>query len=559
MEQAPHGESLSVALSGGGHRASLFALGVLMYLTDSGRNREVTSIASVSGGSMTNGVVTQSMDFREQDGPSFQRLMTPFANRLATKGTFQGRQMSRWGKRAAVIPLLLLGVFAAFPLSRLTRYGIYMGAVTLWAAVLIPPLFATSLARLYGVFLAVTLLGVLVTWWAVPFSRSDLDGALGALVDWLASPVGRFLLFFLSLVLWGWVAALRGKICSVAFRETLFSPGGTPTRLASTRADGIDHVFCATDLQSAEQVYFGKNFIYGYRFGKGEPKDLPLHEAVQASANLPFAFPDKWIPTRHGFRYLDPTGECPEPEDRPDPYPPTHLVLTDGGVYDNMADQWAQGFAGRAKRCWPTLRNEHHEPNLLIVANASGGLDWQTMRRSRIPLFGELAALLKIKSVLYDQTTAHRRSGVVGMFARADLERRGLRGVLLNIPQTPYTVPDAFTAREGGVWKDRRDRARTVIALLGDSDEQRAWWKRQAKTDTEISTTLAALGVPTSAELLRHAYLLAMSNCHVILGYPLPRTLPPTQRFENMVRGVIEQTPSWTFEPADAPAPARPA
>jgi hypothetical protein len=48
-------DGIGVALSGGGHRAALFALGVLWYPADAGKNRSVTSIASVSGGSLTNG------------------------------------------------------------------------------------------------------------------------------------------------------------------------------------------------------------------------------------------------------------------------------------------------------------------------------------------------------------------------------------------------------------------------------------------------------------------------------------------------------------------------
>ena len=35
---------IAIALSGGGHRASLFGLGVLLYLTDAGRNRDVVSV-----------------------------------------------------------------------------------------------------------------------------------------------------------------------------------------------------------------------------------------------------------------------------------------------------------------------------------------------------------------------------------------------------------------------------------------------------------------------------------------------------------------------------------
>ena len=46
---------VGVALSGGGHRASVWAAGLLLYLADAGRNGDVGVIASVSGGSITNG------------------------------------------------------------------------------------------------------------------------------------------------------------------------------------------------------------------------------------------------------------------------------------------------------------------------------------------------------------------------------------------------------------------------------------------------------------------------------------------------------------------------
>ena len=51
--------SVAVALSGGGDRAAIFGLGVLLYLVDAAKNREVTSISSVSGGSITKGIVGQ--------------------------------------------------------------------------------------------------------------------------------------------------------------------------------------------------------------------------------------------------------------------------------------------------------------------------------------------------------------------------------------------------------------------------------------------------------------------------------------------------------------------
>ncbi len=48
---------VGVALSGGGHRATLFGLGALLALVDLRINRRTTQIASVSGGSIANAFV----------------------------------------------------------------------------------------------------------------------------------------------------------------------------------------------------------------------------------------------------------------------------------------------------------------------------------------------------------------------------------------------------------------------------------------------------------------------------------------------------------------------
>ena len=65
----PRGD-FGVALSGGGVRASAFALGALLYLVDSGLNRRVAVISSVSGASLTNG-------FLLSRGASFAHLCVP--------------------------------------------------------------------------------------------------------------------------------------------------------------------------------------------------------------------------------------------------------------------------------------------------------------------------------------------------------------------------------------------------------------------------------------------------------------------------------------------------
>lgn len=81
--------SLAVALSGGGHRATLFTLGALMYLVDAGVNQQVTSIASVSGGSLTNALVGQTLNYRTSDSGDFRKsVVIPLASQIAKKGTF---------------------------------------------------------------------------------------------------------------------------------------------------------------------------------------------------------------------------------------------------------------------------------------------------------------------------------------------------------------------------------------------------------------------------------------------------------------------------------------
>jgi hypothetical protein len=112
-------------------------------------------------------------------------------------------------------------------------------------------------------------------------------------------------------------------------------------------ATSVDHVFCATDLLSAEHMYFAHDFVYGYRYGKRRPGGHRLSVAAQASANLLFVFPARWMRGRRfGFDY--PADHIPVEERPPDwPCPPLRkraksrplLVLSDGEVYDNMADQ----------------------------------------------------------------------------------------------------------------------------------------------------------------------------------------------------------------------------
>jgi hypothetical protein len=435
-------KSLAVSLSGGGHRATLFTLGALMYLVDAKANVNVSSIASVSGGSLTNGLVGQTLNFRKTSSEEFRaRVARRLASQIANKGT----------------------------------------------------LFAPLFTRIYVVVLVVTGLLAVVIPAIVP-------------APWYV----RIFLFFVGTVVWGWILGVRGRVCARAFKTTLYSPGGRETKLADISKPDLDHVICSTEFRSAEQVYFAGDFVYSFALGNGVPGDLSLAQAVQASAAFPGGFPPSTLPTRdHKFKGAPPASAGGPPE------PPTQMVLTDGGVYDNMGEQWARGFVERLKRC-PDLKRT--PPNQLVVVNASARIPWNPFRRRLIPLVGELMSLLRVNDILYINTTNVRRQVIVDSFNPADpTKAAALPSVLVQIAQSPFRVASSFAPVPGEVG----ERAKEVLAFLqgGPSKDE---WSRIASENSTVATSLSKFGREVTARLIYQGYVVTMCNLRVLFGTEFP-------------------------------------
>jgi hypothetical protein len=452
-------KSLAVSMSGGGHRATLFVLGALLYLVDARANAKVTSIASVSGGSLTNGLVGQEVNFRETDGAEFRkRVAGPLATQIAKKGTLFAPLLSK----------------------------IYIALLVIW-----------------GISVFVVPLVVAVPWY------------------------GRIILFIIGLTLWGWFFALRGRVCARAFRVTLFSPNGKTTRLSQIEKPGLDHVICSTEFRSAEQVYFAGDFVYSYALGCGVPAELSLATAVQTSAAFPGGFPPPTLPTaQHKF-----TG-APPPSAGGPPEPPAQMVLTDGGVYDNMGEQWARGFSARLKRC-PTLANGRVKPDQLVVVNASARIPWSPFRRRLFPLLGELLALLRVNDILYINTTNVRRQEIVDSFNPFDpLKGGGLQSALVQISQSPFVVASAFAKGDSPV----AARAKAALEVLknGPSSDD---WTIIARENAAVGTSLSKFGVDVTSRLIYQGYVVTMCNLHVLFGDDF--TLLPEGLNEQQFRELI--------------------
>jgi predicted acylesterase/phospholipase RssA len=436
---------VAVALSGGGHRAALFGLGVLLYLVDADKHRSVTSVASVSGGSLTNGFVAQSVDYTNVSTQEFWALARRLTTQIGNRGTL-------W----------------ASPLT-----WVYLGSLVILA-----------LATLIGV-------------WFLPIG-----------LGW------RLLVFVGAVLVLGAFALLRGWICARSFARTLYSPTGKPTRLDAT-ARPVDHVLCATELHTGEHAYFSGRFVCSYRFGFGVPGNLALHDAVHASAAYPGGFPARWFRTsRHAFAL--PADERSAST--------RFMVLVDGGAYDNLGDEWALEVRTRNRR-WADLDPSLNEPDELIVVNSSGPMDWGRLEHLRLPIIGEALTLKRDVDVLYDTTTSTRRRWLFDTFSH---EQSALRGAIVQITQSPFLVAGRYA--ESPHEDDAKRRATAVLAALGDTSDE---WAVIAAANRNVKTTLSKLGPTVASRLVRHGYVLAMANLHVLLDYPL-LPIPAASRFDEL-------------------------
>jgi hypothetical protein len=460
VDPSEPGPKVAIALSGGGHRACLFALGALLYLIDAGKGPAIASVSSVSGGSMANGVIAQGLDLGSAGAGDLGPIASRAAGQITSRGTLFG---SAW-----TIAYLLL-----------------VGLATLASAAL--PWF---LPIADGLKVALLVVGLVLT-----------VGLLGA----------------------------RGRVCALAFDRTLFRLDRRSTRLADIHK-GVDHVFCATDLHAGEHVYFSGGFVYSYRFGGGRPADIKLSTVVQASAAFPGAFPASWLPTkRHRF-----SGGAQKEASHT-----RRMALVDGGVYDNMADQWARGMGSRLGR-HPPISPPPRLADELVVVNSSAGLGWGRLRGLRLPVVGELLTLLRDKSVLYDNGNSLRREALVTAFKAAEAGAGGLHGALVHIPQSPFLVPGAF-AKSSGAAAGRAKAALAALTKSGGGEAERRW-AGIARDNEKVATTLVSLDVATASRLLHHAYVLAMVNLHVILGYPL-LAMPDPGRFDAIAAGKDDPGP----------------
>src|SRR5439155_16238546 len=103
----------------------------LLYLADAGRNGDVGAIASVSGGSITNGVVAQQMDYRQAGADEVRAGLRPLLRHIAYTGLFfWGPSTNLYvGTVLGVLGLGVLGLIAGLIMAFITGIGVAAGIV----------------------------------------------------------------------------------------------------------------------------------------------------------------------------------------------------------------------------------------------------------------------------------------------------------------------------------------------------------------------------------------------------------------------------------------------
>jgi Ca2+/Na+ antiporter len=453
---APTERDVGVALSGGGHRATVFGLGALLAIADAGLCDRTISISSVSGGSIANGAVMVGPDFGLAPMSEIEAHIGRTVRSIAERGILQGgAPATRW----------------------------YLGS------------FVASVVATVAMFLTAAVAG-LAQWPAVVAVALALFVVFGSLSLWLFSR--------------------RSVAVERAIDTELLGDAHTSLSVLQARDLSVHHVICTTELQGGTTFYFSNRLVYGWAFGgTTRPTSVPLSTAVQASACVPGAFRARGVDL--GQLGLQPGSLTTDDHPAQDTVTVDRIVAVDGGVYDNMADGWEYGFADRAAR-WPALADAQPAPaRQLVVVNASS--DWNRLRpMPGGGVRFELDSLMRSKDVQYDVSTSHRRQALGDLFTSSpDADR--LDGVFVQIKDSPYRLVDKFALRPGWTAGDKNrwaDEARSFLDRYGVSAAE---WSDKAAASSAVPTTLKPLGADVCASLLEHGYMLTTANLHVILGH----------------------------------------
>lgn len=558
--------SVGIALSGGGYRAALFALGALMYVREACRGAanswRVVAISSVSGGSITNGLLAQAGGLAELDDHRFEDLIRALIEHATGAGSMYAGARARW-YYFALLPLTVLSVLGLAWVGILhVSSPAFIRPLAIAGAFAVATVAVESLPDNYGL--------VLLALMAYPVMAL----AFLAAEQWRAG-IAVIAVVLIALGALAYIWSLRGTLVEGTLWRLIGRAGG-PTRLAEIGSP-VRHVFCATEIQLSEPAYLSPSAIETPSLvADFAPGGLTTQRAIRASAAFPLAFPPVRIPKMpraEGEPSFDPRDSRARRERL------SGLLFADGGVSDNLGVGWFEQTVG--------------SPEVLIIVSAAPNRRQRSAVRTT-PGLSELSALLRVSFMPYEGRERIRRRAVAARLLSQAWSAEGhAPGAVLHIEDSPHDLPALIFGRSGRKEADHdvdwsghqgalpdwvydqliavntitkaganaRDAlvARSLAALehlqavegrlpqvrvhRDESwDDNMGWfigllnvtngypkeaipvlrpWNDRACRSAHVPTTLAAINKDDAKNLLAHGYYLACTNLHVLLGWPL--------------------------------------
>jgi predicted acylesterase/phospholipase RssA len=505
MNSKEFDESLEVALSGGGLRATAFGLGVLLYLIDSGLNRKVKTISSVSGGSITSGFIASECDFASiTDKEEFVSIASRLSQIICGKGKFHGFWLiSR--------PYLVI-------------------------------LFVSGLA-IFG-WLVTILVGLLAaTAWQVSVRAVSLN---------------EVVLFCVIALLWGVAALYRGEMVLRWISSTFYYR--KPITLGSLSRRKVDHVFCATDLTSASPIFFstkGGGRVYSQSYGRGDGADVPLKTAVCSSA----AFPPLVPPLRFKIAGRNFTSK---PNILDYIYLSDGGVWNNLGTdWSRLRSQYAT-----AERAWlmtaqqtemkfviKQLLQNCPTAGVLLIANASKPEKRMNLWILKIPMLSIIVTLIRVLSVTVNSTVESRAADIENTARLRMLNNPDRWELGSEVPppkhviwgqnvgtDTPLAIAIEMTRKPGesakaysmvgGLeqWMHKPDEYQSELQTPQHQELMPLW-----EGDDIVPTTFDNLGPRDTLRMIVRGYLNTRETLAVAFTNHNPPPLPKRQWFEDLL------------------------
>ncbi|GAA1968738.1 hypothetical protein GCM10009776_34810 [Microbacterium deminutum] len=294
--------------------------------------------------------------------------------------------------------------------------------------------------------------------------------------------------------------SLRGKDKAARTKEI------RGTRLADISDEGVQHIFCATELVSGRPFYMSARRLTSPAFGTCEP-EIDLARVIYASAAFPAIFPPLSLGTKRlGLR----GGE--------EPVRPPKIVLADGGVYNNLGTDWFEDSTRPLSMIHDFGATTPVARKIIVNASAPRRVrriqGWWPARN--------IHSLMRIFGVMYENTVAPRLDALK---SSADEGQVAVIDIAFSTGAAARTLCSSLD-------EDIKERAKGLAKTLGESSLS-GYLDKIAIGSSGTRTKLSRIGEAATVQLLIHGYVSALVSCHAILGTDV--VLPERAWFEEMI------------------------